>query len=210
MSIIYNYKIYQMPITDRTSFMDSLKNKTQSVTPAPQNSSIWDMINSESVTTRNMKIADQINKLRDKHPIRLNMAKWKVTSWNKNTDKLENARSSLADYARSQYIEEAKKDKSMDLAVLDSMKDQDIIDWMTKDDSEAKKEYINFINNWWFVKDTYNKIMWIDEEAIKQEERENAGWLSNFWWALVSELPKQIWWAMDILWVSEQFAMVPG
>jgi len=82
MSIIYNYKIYQMPITDRTSFMDNLRSKAQSVTPAPQdNSSIWDMINSESATTRNMKIADQINKLRDKHTIRLNMAQWKVTSW---------------------------------------------------------------------------------------------------------------------------------
>jgi hypothetical protein len=30
-------------------------------------------------------------------------------------------------------MEEAKKDKTMDLSVLDRMKDQDIIDWMTKD-----------------------------------------------------------------------------
>lgn len=166
---------------------------------------IWDIINSESVVTRNMKIEDQINKLRDKHDVRLNMARWKVTSWNKNADKLENARSSLADYARSQYIEEAKKDKSMDLAILDDMKDQDIIDRMTKDDQNAQKEYINFINNWGFVKDTYNKIMGIDEEAIKEQERKDAWWLANFWWALVSELPKQIWWAMDLLWVSDWF-----
>lgn len=166
---------------------------------------IWDIINSESVVTRNMKIEDQINKLRDKHDVRLNMARWKVTSWNKNADKLENARSSLADYARSQYIEEAKKDKSMDLAILDDMQDQDIIDWMTKDDQNAQKEYINFINNWGFVKDAYNKIMGIDEEAIKEQERKDAWWLANFWWALVSELPKQIWWAMDLLWVSDWF-----
>ena len=198
---------------DRASFMRDLRNRNQnnnvpqtnmsqtSVTATP----IWDIINSESVVTRNMKIEDQINKLRDKHDIRLNMAKWKVTSWNKNTDKLENARSSLADYARSQYIEEAKKDKSIDLSVLDNMQDQDIIDWMTKDDQNAQKEYINFINNWGFVKDAYNKIMGIDEEAIKEQERKDAWWLANFWWALVSELPKQIWWAMDLLWVSDWF-----
>ena len=172
---------------------------------ASPSQNIWDIINSESVVTRNMKIEDQINKLRDKHDVRLNMARWKVTSWNKNADKLENARSSLADYARSQYIEEAKKDKSMDLAILDDMKDQDIIDRMTKDDQNAQKEYINFINNWGFVKDAYNKIMGIDEEAIKAQERKDAWWLANFWWALVSELPKQIWWAMDLLWVSDWF-----
>ena len=191
----------------RDKIMNSISSNTQNITTTqPQaESSIWDIINSESVTTRNMKISDQIDKLRKKHDIRLNMAKWKVTSWNKNIDKLENARSSLADYARSQYIEEAKKDKSMDLSVLDRMKDQDIIDWMTKDDPDAQNEYVNFINNWWFVKDAYNKIMWIDEEALKQEEVENAWWLSNFGWALVSELPKQIWWAMDLLWVTDWF-----
>lgn len=198
---------------DRASFMRDLRDRNQnnnvpqttmsqtSITATP----IWDIINSESVVTRNMKIEDQINKLRDKHDIRLNMAKWKVTSWNKNTDKLENARSSLADYARSQYIEEAKKDKSIDLSVLDNMQDQDIIDRMTKDDQNAQKEYINFVNNWGFVKDAYNKIMGIDEEAIKEQERKDAWWLANFWWALVSELPKQIWWAMDLLWVSDWF-----
>lgn len=198
---------------DRASFMRDLRNRNQnnnvpqttmsqtSVTATP----IWDIINSESVVTRNMKIEDQINKLRDKHDIRLNMARWKVTSWNKNSDKLENARSSLADYARSQYIEEAKNDKSMDLSILDNMQDQDIIDRMTKDDQNAQKEYINFVNNWGFVKDAYNKIMGIDEEAIKAQERKDAWWLANFWWALVSELPKQIWWAMDLLWVSDWF-----
>jgi hypothetical protein len=61
-------------------------------------------------------------------------------------DKLENARSSLADYAKSQYIKEAEKDPSIDLSILDTMKDQDIIDWMTKDDQNAKNEYLNYIN----------------------------------------------------------------
>lgn len=195
-----------MPVA-RDKIMENLSSRVKNTTIQPEanNESIWDIINSESVTTRRMKIADQVNKLRNKHDIRLKMAKWDVSSWNKNADKLENARSSLADYARSQYIEEAKKDESVDLSVLDKMKDQDIIDWMTKDDPEAKKEYINFINKWWFVKDAYNKIMWIDEEALKQEEVENAWWLNNFGWALVSELPKQIWWAMDLLWVTDWF-----
>lgn len=165
--------------------------------------SIWDMINSERTLIRNNKIADQINLLRDRHNARLNMAKWKVSSWNKNMDKLENARSSLADYAKSQYIKEAEKDPSIDLSILDTMKDQDIIDWMTKDDQNAKNEYLNYINKWWFVKDVYNKIMGIDEEAIKEQERKDAWWLANFWWALVSELPKQVWWIMDITWVTD-------
>jgi hypothetical protein len=62
-------------------------------------------------------------------------------------DKLEDARSSLADYARSAYLEEAKKDSSMDLGVLENMKDGDIIDWMTKDDPAAKQKFVNFVNN---------------------------------------------------------------
>ena len=62
-------------------------------------------------------------------------------------DKLEDARSSLADYARSAYLEEAKKDNSMDLGVLENMKDGDIIDWMTKDSPEAKQKFVNFVNN---------------------------------------------------------------
>lgn len=165
--------------------------------------SIWDVINSERTLIRNNKIAEQINLLRDRHNARLNMAKWKVSSWNKNMDKLENARSSLADYAKSQYIKEAEKDPSIDLSILDTMKDQDIIDWMTKDDQNAKNEYLNYINKWWFVKDVYNKIMGIDEEAIKEQERKDAWWLENFWWALVSELPKQVWWIMDITWVTD-------
>lgn len=195
-----------MPLRISTEdLISGVRNAQQWGQNASPSQNIWDIINSESAVTRNMKIEDQINKLRDRHDVRLNMARWKVTSWNKNADKLENARSSLADYARSQYIEEAKKDKSMDLAILDDMKDQDIIDRMTKDDQNAQKEYINFINNWGFVKDAYNKIMGIDEEAIKEQERKDAWWLANFWWALVSELPKQIWWAMDLLWVSDWF-----
>lgn len=186
---------------------EDLISGTRNVQQWGQNASpsqnIWDIINSESVVTRNMKIEDQINKLRDKHDVRLNMAKWKVTSWNKNADKLENARSSLADYARSQYIEEAKKDKSMDLAILDDMQDQDIIDRMTKDDQNAQKEYINFINNWGFVKDAYNKIMGIDEEALKAQEREESWWFKNFFWAWLSEIPSQVWWLMDITWLSD-------
>jgi hypothetical protein len=35
----------------------------------------------------------------------------------------------------------------MDLSILDDMQDQDIIDRMTKDDQNAQKEYINFVNN---------------------------------------------------------------
>lgn len=171
---------------------------------AEQNaSSIWDLINSERSLIRNNKIAEQINLLRDRHNARLNISKWKISSWNKNADKLENARSSLADYAKSQYIKEAEKDDSIDLSVLDKMKDQDIIDWMIKDDPNAKNEYINYINKWWFVKDVYNKIMGIDEELIKEQDRKDAWRLANFWWALVSELPKQIWWVMDITWVTD-------
>jgi hypothetical protein len=45
-------------------------------------------------------------------------------------DKMEKARSALADYARVSYLNEAQKDKSMDLSVLDKMKDQDIVDWL--------------------------------------------------------------------------------
>lgn len=174
-------------------------------TSVSTDTNIWDIINSESTEKRNMKISDQINKLMQKHQTRLNMAKWKVSSGDKRMDKLEDARSSLADYARSAYLEEAKKDNSMDLGVLENMKDGDIIDWMTKDSPEAKQKFVNFVNNWWFVKDVYNDIMWIDEEAIKEQERKDAWRLANFWWALVSELPKQIWWAMDLLWVSDWF-----
>jgi hypothetical protein len=62
----------------------------------------------------------------------------------------------------------------MDLSILDDMQDQDIIDRMTKDDQNAQKEYINFITNCGFVKDAYNKIMGIDEEALKAQEREES------------------------------------
>ena len=182
-----------------------IKRATAELQNATSSQNIWDIINSEAEAIRNISLKNQIDKLFNKHNVRLNMAWGTVSSWNKNTDKLESARSSLADYARSQYIEEAKKDKSMDLSILDDMKDQDIIDRMTKDDQNAQKEYINFINNWGFVKDTYNKMMWIDEEAIKEQKRKDAWWFANFWWALVSELPKQIWWAMDLLWVSDLF-----
>ena len=190
----------------RDNLINDIRSRRQSITtttqPQASNSSIWDIINSESVTTRKMKVDELVNKLKDRHNIRLKMAAWDISSWNKNTDKLENARSSLADYARSQYIEEAKKDKSMDLSRLDKMKDQDIIDWMTKDDPEAKQTYIDFINKWWFVKDAYNKIMWIDEEAIKEEEAKNSWWWKNFVWSAIKEIPNQIWWLMDITWVT--------
>lgn len=204
---------------DRTSFMNDLRNKFQNNVPQTTVSQtsivsdpIWDMINSESVTTRNMKISDQINKLKEKHDVRLNMAKGKVSSGNKNVDKLENARSSLADYARSQYIKEAENDASMDLSILDKMQDQDIIDWMTKDDPEAQQTYIDFINKGWFVKDAYNKMMWIDEEALKQEELKDAGWFQNFWWSFSNEMSKTLWgtldWAqkwLNKLWVSNSW-----
>ena len=62
-------------------------------------------------------------------------------------DKLESARSTLADYARAAYLEEAKKDKSVDLSIVEKMKDQEIIDWMTKDDPEAEQAFIDFVNN---------------------------------------------------------------
>lgn len=198
---------------DSTSLINGIRNKAQNNVPQTTvtqtdivSDPIGDMINSESVTTRNMKISDQINKLREKHDVRLNMAKGKITSWNKNTDKLENARSSLADYARSQYIKEAEKDSSMDLSILDKMQDQDIIDWMTKDDPEAQQTYIDFINNGWFVKDAYNKMMWIDEEAIKEQERQDAWWFKNLAWGALFELPWQVWWLMDIIpWVTDYF-----
>jgi len=148
-----------------------------------------------------MKISDQINKLMQKHQTRLNIAKWKVSSGDKRMDKLEDARSSLADYARSAYLEEAKKDSSMDLGVLENMKDGDIIDWMTKDSPEAKQKFANFVNNWWFVKDVYNDIMWIDEEAIKEQERKESWWLKNFIWAAGMEIPKQLWNIIDMTWI---------
>lgn len=179
-------------------------------TPKPQQTSwvsvsmdtnIWDIINSESTEKRNMKISDQMNKLLQKHQTRLNIAKWKVSSGDKRMDKLEDARSSLADYARSAYLEEAKKDSSMDLWVLDNMKDWDIIDWMTKDDPVAKQKFVNFVNNWWFVKDVYNDIMWIDEEAIREQERKDAGWFKNFIWAAGIEVPKQLWNLIDMTWL---------
>ena len=198
--------------TSRASFMNELNNKFKNTSPQTTitqtnvvSDPIWDMINSESVTTRNMKISDQINKLKEKHTIRLNMAKGKVSSGNKNTDKLENARSSLADYARSQYIKEAENDASMDLSILDKMQDQDIIDWMTKDDPEAQQTYIDFINKWWFVKDTYNKMMWIDEEAIKEAERKDSWWLKNFVGSATYEIPGQLWWLLDVTWVTDYF-----
>lgn len=207
-----------MPLSiDSTSLINGIKNKYQNSNPqttVSQTSSdpIWDMINSERTTTRNMKIADQINKLREKHDIRLNMAKGKVTSGNKNIDKLENARNSLADYARSQYIKEAEKDASMDLSILDTMQDQDIIDWMTKDDIEAQQVYADFVSNGWFVKDVYNKMMWIDEEALKQQELENSGWLKNFWGSFTNEMGKTLWWTLDWaqkwlskLWVAQSW-----
>lgn len=162
---------------------------------------VWDIINSENTEKRNMKISDQINKLLQKHQTRLNMAKWKVSSGDKRMDKLEDARSSLADYARSAYLEEAKKDSSMDLGVLENMKDGDIIDWMTKDSPEAKQKFANFVNNWWFVKDVYNDIMWIDEEAIKEQERKESWWLKNFIWAWIFEIPKQVWNIIDMTWL---------
>ncbi len=170
-------------------------------TSVSMDTNIWDIINSESTEKRNMKISDQINKLMQKHQTRLNIAKWKVSSGDKRMDKLEDARSSLADYARSAYLEEAKKDSSMDLGVLENMKDGDIIDWMTKDSPEAKQKFANFVNNWWFVKDVYNDIMWIDEEAIKEQERKESWWLKNFIWAAGMEIPKQLWNIIDMTWI---------
>lgn len=167
------------------------------------NTDIGRMLNSEGEEKRNMSINRWLNNILNRHNVRLSMAKWDVTSWDKNTDKLEDARSALADYARLAYIEEAKKDKSVDLSVLDKMKDQDIIDWMTKWDDNASQVYIDFINNWWLVSDVYKKMMRIDEDAQREEERKQSWWLKNVVGSATFEIPKQIGWLMDITWISD-------
>ena len=170
-------------------------------------STTWmaNLLNSESTIQRKNQINKQLDNIANKHETRMNIASWNVTSWNKNADKLEKARSALADYARVSYLNEAEKDKSMDLWVLDKMKDQDIIDWLTKDDDNAQKVYIDFVNNGWAVWDVYNKIMWIDKAAEKEEERLNSSSVRNYFWWLLNELPNQVAWVMDIMWLSDLY-----
>ena len=163
------------------------------------------LLASENEAKRNMSIQKWLDNIVKRHDIRMSMAKWWITSGNKNTDKLEDARSALADYARLAYIEEAKKDSSMDLWVIESMKDQDIIDRMTKDDPVAQQTYIDFINKWWFVSEVYKSMMWIDEEAQRKEELANAWWWENFWKSAVSEIPRQVAWLLDITGVTDYF-----
>lgn len=199
-------------INSRWDMLNSLKNRFQrnsttqkwtNTNPISSNNSIWDIINSETDTARNIRLEKAMNLLKNKHDVRLKMAAWEMSSGNKNADKLENARSSLADYARAAYMEEAKNDRSMDLSVLDKMKDQDIIDWMTKDDPDAEQAYIDFVNKGGFVKDVYNKIMWIDEEAIKQAEREESWVVKNFLGSAAWFIGNQIAWASDLLWITD-------
>ena len=61
---------------------NKLNRAAPSIQPQTDSVSIWDMINSESETNRNNKIKDQLDKLVEKHNIRLNIAKWKISSWN--------------------------------------------------------------------------------------------------------------------------------
>lgn len=203
--------------TNRSDMLNSLKNRFQQNTatntwtntnPMPTtnttnatDTTIRDMINSEADTTRNMRMEKTMNLLKNKHDIRLKMAAWEVSSGDKNMDKLESARSTLADYARAAYLEEAKKDKSVDLSIVEKMKDQDIIDWMTKDDPEAEQAFIDFVNNWGFVKDVYDKIMRTEE--AEWAEREESWWLENAVWAAGWFIANQIAWASDLLRISD-------
>ena len=162
------------------------------------NTDVWQLLNSESEQKRNFSIQKWLDNIIKRHDVRLRMAQWSISSGDKNTDKLEDARSALADYARLAYIEEAKKDKSMDLSVIESMKDQDIIDWMTADDPKAQQAYINFVNNWWFVSDVYKEMMGIDEELEAQQKREESWWLNNFLGSGVHTIKNQIAWLSDL------------
>lgn len=201
---------------NRSDMLNSLKNRFQQNTatntwtnksPVPAtktpNTSIKDVINSEADTTRNMRMEKAMNLLKNKHDIRLKMASWEVSSGDKNIDKLESARSTLADYARAMYLEEAKKDRSVDLSTIEKMKDQEIIDWMTKDDPEAEQAFIDFVNNWGFVKDVYDKIMRTEE--AEWAEREESWWLKNALWAAGWFIANQIAWASDLLWISDYY-----
>ena len=203
---------------NRSDMLNSLKNRFQQNTatntwtnksPVPAtktpNTSIKDVINSEADTTRNMRMEKAMNLLKNKHDIRLKMASWEVSSGDKNIDKLESARSTLADYARAMYLEEAKKDRSVDLSTIEKMKDQEIVDWMMKDDPVAQQAFKDFVNKWGFVKDTYNKMMRIDEEAEKQAEREESWWLKNALWAAGWFIANQIAWASDLLWINDYY-----
>lgn len=167
------------------------------------NDTIKDIINSEADTTRNMRMEKAMNLLKNKHDIRLKMASWEVSSGDKNIDKLESARSTLADYARAMYLEEAKKDRSVDLSTIEKMKDQEIVDWMMKDDPVAQQAFKDFVNKWGFVKDVYDKMMRTEE--TEQAEREESWWLKNALWAAGWFIANQIAWASDLLWISDYY-----
>lgn len=202
---------------DRSDILDSLENRFQynpttntwtNKDPMPAanttksvDTTIKDMINSEADTTRNIRMEKAMNLLKNRHNIRLKMAKWEVSSGDENKDKLERARSTLADYARAAYLEEAKKDKSVDLSTIEKMKDQDIIDWMMKDDPEAEKVFVDYVNKWWFVKDVYDKMMRTEE--AEWAEREKSWWLKNAVWGAGWFIANQIAWAADLLWISD-------
>lgn len=206
--------------SNRSAMLNDLKNKFQQNTTTntwtntrpvsatntntnTSNDTIKDIINSEADTTRNMRMEKAMNLLKNRHNVRLKMATWEISSGDKNIDKLESARSTLADYARAMYLEEAKKDRSIDLSTIEKMKDQEIIDWMMKDDPVAQQAFKDYVNNWGFVKDTYNKMMRIDEEAEKQAEREESWRLKNALWAAGWFIANQIAWASDLLWISD-------
>lgn len=164
---------------------------------------IASLLNSESTLQRNEQINKQLDNIANKHTVRMNIANWNISSGNKNNDKLEKARSALADYARVSYLNEAQKDKSMDLSVLDKMKDQDIVDWLIEWDDNAKQTYIDFVNNWWVVWNVYNSIMWINPEEEKEIEKQQSSSLKNFIWAATNEVPRQLWGLMDIMWLTD-------
>lgn len=206
--------------SNRSDMLNSLKNRFQqntatntwtnkspvsatktSNTTNTADTTIKDIINSEADTTRNMRMEKAMNLLKNRHNVRLKMATWEISSGDKNIDKLESARSTLADYARAMYLEEAKKDRSVDLSTIEKMKDQEIIDWMMKDDPEAKQAFMDYVNKWWFVKDVYNKMMRTEE--TEQAEREESWWLKNAVWAGLWFLWNQIAWASDLLWISD-------
>lgn len=178
---------------------------TEQLTQGNRYSTSWlaNLLNSESTVQRNEQINKQLDNIANKHTVRMNIANWNISSWNKGVDKMEQARSSLSDYARIAYLNEAQKDSSMDLSKMEKMKDQDIINWLIEWDDNAKKTYLDFVNNGWVVWDVYNSIMGINPNEEKEREKEDSSWLKNYAWAALYEVPKQVWGLFDIMWVTD-------
>lgn len=164
---------------------------------------VTNLLNNENNARREDKINKVVNNVEKRYDTRTKINNWTITSWNKGNDKMELARSALSDYARVQYAKEAKKDKSMDLWVLDKMKDQDIIDWLIWWDKKNSQRYIDFVNNWGIVWEVYNDLMWIDLEAEKEAEKQNSSWGKNFVWSFINEIPQQLWWIMDLTHITD-------